>query len=178
LDDQQVLVRTPAVQDLETQVFPTSIPEGIGMQRPRLVSPDLVISVGVAKTFSYASSELRRAKYFSSSQLPFALIFQHWGEDVSLRLRLYQFAVQIRPIPQGGTGSTCSFSALLLRGGRPVATATQRLPRPDMYRDVLRIFHPADGENRGASLGKSVMRNGVSGYSSAANTGITLRDLQ
>ena len=27
------------------------------------------------------------------------------------------------------TRSTCSFSALLLRGGRPVATATQRPPR-------------------------------------------------
>jgi len=55
------------------------------------------------------------------------------------------------------TRSTCSFSALLLRGGRPVTTATQRPPRI-----VLRMFHPADGENSGASLGGSVMRNGIS----------------
>ena len=54
------------------------------------------------------------------------------------------------------TRSTCSFSALLLRGGRPIATATQRPPRI-----VLRMFHPAGGENSGASLGGSVMRNGI-----------------
>jgi len=38
---------------------------------------------------------------------------------------------------------------------------THRPPRPDMYRDVLRMFHPADGENSGASLGRSVLRNGI-----------------
>ena len=49
------------------------------------------------------------------------------------------------------TRSTCSFSALLLRGGRPVATATQRPPRI-----VLR-------KNSGASLGRSELRNGITG---------------
>jgi len=60
--------------------------------------------------------------------------------------------------------STCSFSALLLRGGRPVATATQRPPRI-----VLRMFHPADGENSGASLGGSVMRNGITSGPTSLN---------
>jgi len=38
---------------------------------------------------------------------------------------------------------------------------THRPPRPDMYRDVLRMFHPAEGENSGASLGRSVTRIGI-----------------
>ena len=39
--------------------------------------------------------------------------------------------------------------------------ATQRPARPDTYRIVLRMFHPAGGENSGASLAGSVMRNGI-----------------
>ena len=72
------------------------------------------------------------------------------------------------------TRSTCSpkgrdddaFSSLLLRGGRPVATARQRPPRI-----VLRKFHPAGGENSGASLGGSVMRNGISVLPAEATVG-------
>jgi len=40
-----------------------------------------------------------------------------------------------------------------------VASAVRRTQRPP--RIVLRMFHPADGENSGASLGGSVLRNGI-----------------
>jgi len=40
-----------------------------------------------------------------------------------------------------------------------VPSAGRRTQRPP--RIVLRMFHPADGENSGASLGGSVLRNGI-----------------
>jgi len=43
-----------------------------------------------------------------------------------------------------------------------VASAGRRTQRPP--RIVLRMFHPADGENSGASLGGSVLRNDISAF--------------
>ena len=90
----------------------------------------------------------------------------------------YQFALQIHPIPLGGTVPACSLlvlreaeaSAVLLRGGRPIARSGAEVRRPAdaggqraerSPRIVLRMFHPAGGENSGASLAGSVMRNGI-----------------
>jgi len=43
-----------------------------------------------------------------------------------------------------------------------VSSAVRRTQRPP--RIVLRMFHPAYGENSGASLGGPVMRNGITGH--------------
>ena len=52
-----------------------------------------------------------------------------------------------------------AFSALLLRGGRPVRRPADAMTSSDRPANVS----SSDGENSGASLGRSVLRNGISG---------------